>query len=304
MGSLESLEPEERVLGLLDLSEIQEGLEDRMLLEQDEIEKLEKIAKRMRYECFKMMAKAKAGHVGGSLSIIEILTVLYFRLMSRELDKFVLSKGHASPALYPILAELGYFPKEWLEHFCEDGWPLTRHAHRLSVPGIEVSAGALGQGFSMAIGMALEKKILKESGIVYCLLGDGECMEGQVYEAALFARAQKLDNLVAIVDDNRITLDDFRSKIMADMDLNKIWGGCQWKVFNCNGHSIPELISVFKKCNCVNDTPKAIIAHTIKGKCGVPEIENNPKWHHWNKKAPRKLIEDTLEKLKKEAEDE
>ena len=296
------LEAEERVLGFLDLSEIQKP-QDEVVLEQGEIEKLEKIAKRMRYECFKMMAKAKAGHVGGSLSIIEILTVLYFKVMNRR-DKFVLSKGHASPALYPILAELGYFSKEWLEHFCEDGWPLTRHAHRLSVPGVEVSAGALGQGFSMAVGMALEKKILKESGVIYCLLGDGECMEGQVYEAALFARAQKLGNLVAIVDDNRITLDDFRSKIMADMDLNKIWKGYQWEVLDCNGHSIPEVISAFKKCNCVNDTPKVIIAHTVKGKCGIPEMENNPKWHHWYKGASLELVNRVLENLRKEVEDE
>ena len=298
MGGLEA---EENVLSFLDLS--QKGLEGEVVLEQNEIEKLERVARRMRYECFKMMAKAKAGHAGGSLSIIEILTVLYFKVMN-ERDKFVLSKGHASPALYPILAELDYFPKEWLEHFCEDGWPLTRHAHRLSVPGVEVSAGALGQGFSMAVGMALEKKILKESGVIYCLLGDGECMEGQVYEAALFARAQKLGNLVAIIDNNRITLDDFRSKIMADMDLNKIWKGYQWEVFNCNGHSIPELVSVFKKCNSINDTPKVIIAHTIKGKCGIPEIENNPKWHHWYKGASSELVSRVLENLKKEAEDE
>ncbi len=257
------------------------------VMEYPDRKKLKQLAKQFRYDTIKNIWEVKSGHPGGSLSIIEILTVLYYGFLRMDpkkpddplRDRFVLSKGHGSPALYVVLAELGFFPKELLRTMDKDGGKLPKHCNRLKTPGIEASTGALSQGFSIAVGMSIAQKINRKYDYrVYAVLSDGECMEGQVWEAALTAVKYKCGNLIAIVDNNRMTLDDSIESVMPNMNVPEMWRGFGWEVYECNGHSIDELVDRVGKALLVNEKPSVIVANTIKGK-GVSFMENNPDWH-------------------------
>ncbi len=273
---------------------------------------LEKIANKIRLDTLQEIYYAKSGHPGGSLSIAEILTVLYFNEMhidenkpyDENRDRFVLSKGHASPALYATLAERGYFPKEELITFRNISSYLQGHPDMKHTPGVDMSTGSLGQGLSAACGMAINSKIDEKGYRVYCLLGDGELEEGQVWEAAMTASKYKLDNLVAIVDCNNLQLTDTTKNVM---DLNSEDISNKFKAFGFNtmiidGHNVESIIDAFTKAKQIKDKPTAIIAKTIKGK-GISFMENKVEWHG---KAPSdeeyKLAIDELIEKNKEIE--
>ena len=271
---------------------------------------LEKIANKIRLDTLQEIYYAKSGHPGGSLSIAEILTVLYFNEMhidenkpyDENRDRFVLSKGHASPALYATLAERGYFPKEELITFRNISSYLQGHPDMKHTPGVDMSTGSLGQGLSAACGMAINSKIDEKGYRVYCLLGDGELEEGQVWEAAMTASKYKLDNLVAIVDCNNLQLTDTTKDVM---DLNSEDISNKFKAFGFNamiidGHNVESIIDAFTKAKQIKDKPTAIIAKTIKGK-GISFMENKVEWHG---KAPsdeeyKLAIDELIERTKK-----
>lgn len=270
---------------------------------------LEKIANKIRLDTLQEIYYAKSGHPGGSLSIAEILTVLYFNEMhidenkpyDENRDRFVLSKGHASPALYATLAERGYFPKEELITFRNISSYLQGHPDMKHTPGVDMSTGSLGQGLSAACGMAINSKIDEKGYRVYCLLGDGELEEGQVWEAAMTASKYKLDNLVAIVDCNNLQLTDTTKNVM---DLNSEDISNKFKAFGFNtmiidGHNVESIIDAFTKAKQIKDKPTAIIAKTVKGK-GISFMENKVEWHG---KAPsdeeyKMAIDELIEKNK------
>ncbi|MFA6362443.1 transketolase [Methanoregula sp.] len=252
----------------------------------DDIEKLNNIAKKLRKEILLMTAEAGGGHYMSSLSTVEILVSLYFSEIRINVtnpedpnrDRFVLSKGHAAPALYAIMAETGYFPVDELKTLRRCGSRLQGHPVMHRLPGLDTSSGSLGQGISTAVGIALAGKMDKRKYRVFVLLGDGECQEGIVWEAAMSAAHFKLDNLIAIIDKNNLQISGPTEKVMSLGDLKAKWEAFGWSVFNVNGHDIPDLLATFKKIKTVKNKPIAIIADTIKG-CGVPFIENNLKYH-------------------------
>lgn len=241
-----------------------------------------------------MIYEAKSGHVGGSLSCIDILTVLYFHILKhdpknpnwKDRDRFILSKGHSAPALYAILAEVGYFPIEELKTLRKLGSRLQGHPDlSFNLPGIEVSSGSLGQGLSIAAGIALNAKLDKKDFKTYVLLGDGELDEGQVWEAALFANHNKLNNLIAIIDRNRYQIDGKTEDILSLEPLEDKWRAFGWNVLTVDGHNIKDLIGVFEKIKTGSDTkPTVTIANTIKG-MGISFMEDNNSWHG---KSPNK----------------
>lgn len=250
------------------------------------IAELQAIAKKVRRHIITMIGTAGSGHPGGSLSAVEILTVLYFRLLAHkpsdpcwaDRDRFILSKGHAAPALYAILAECGYFSVEELCSLRKLDSRLQGHPDCALTPGIEMSAGALGQGLSFAIGVALAGRLNAGSYRTYVMLGDGECDEGQVWEAAMSAAHFKLDNLTAIVDNNGIQLDGWNRDIMNLEPFAEKWRSFGWYVIEADGHDISILIKAFEQSKTVKGQPSLILAHTIKGK-GVSFMENNPDFH-------------------------
>jgi transketolase len=250
------------------------------------IQYLDDKAKSIRKSILKMGANQKAIHLGGGMSCVEILVSLYFEILNHdhnnpnwlERDRFILSKGHAVIALYATLAECGYFPKSLLETFKEFQSPLQGHPDKLSLSGIEMSTGSLGQGLSVGIGLAISAKLSKESYKTYVLLGDGELNEGQVWEAAMAASNFKLDNLLAIVDRNQLQLDGRTEDIMKLEPLIDKWLAFGWYVFETNGHSYDDLISTFNKAKSIKDKPVVLIAHTIKGK-GLSCFENMVNCH-------------------------
>jgi len=246
---------------------------------------LEGIAKGVRKDILGMIYKAGSGHPGGSLSSVEILVTLYFYEMNvdaknpawKDRDIFILSKGHCCPALYSVLAYKGFFPKENLSTFRRLNSVLQGHAYK-SVPGVEASTGSLGQGLSIANGMAIAAKYDKKKIRVYCLLGDGEIEEGQVWEAVMSASFRRLDNLCAIIDKNRIQQDGTTKEIKDLEPLKDKWSSCGWNVFEINGHSIKALKQALDRAERHKGKPSVIIADTVKGK-GVSFMENNPDWH-------------------------
>lgn len=253
-----------------------------------DLHKIKSLAAKTRYDLIAMMAYAESGHPGGSLSITEIMSVLYFggimkySLNNAEMpdrDRLILSKGHASPTLYVVLSELGFFPKTWLRDFDSCGSNLPKHCDRFKTPGIEASTGALGQGISIAVGMALAEKMDMENDYnIYCIVGDGECQEGNLWEAVMSAAKYKLDSLKVIVDYNNLQIDGFVEDIMPLGNMRQIWEGYGWHVEECDGHNIEEIVESFGKISAVKDRPQVIIAKTIKGK-GVSFMENNVDWH-------------------------
>ena len=234
-----------------------------------------------------MVHTAASGHIGGSLSSLDALTVLYFNKLrvdpqnphDPERDRFVLSKGHCSPALYATLALRGFFPVEDCKLFRSIKGHMSGHAEMHHVPGVDMSTGSLGQGISVAVGMALAGKIDGKGYRVYSLLGDGECQEGQVWEAAMAAAKYKLDNLCAIIDHNGLQIDGKNDDVMPVMPLDKKFEAFNWNVLSVNGHDYDALSDAFDKAVAMNNgKPTVVIMETIKGK-GVSYMENNAGWH-------------------------
>jgi transketolase len=265
-------------------------------------EDLAAVCKRLRRDIVTMIGKAGSGHPGGSLSAVEIVVTLYWKVLRHkpadpawsDRDRFVLSKGHAAPVLYAALTECGYFPKSELDTLRKIDSHLQGHADRTSTPGVEMSSGSLGQGLSFAVGTALAGRLDNASWRVYALLSDGECDEGQTWEAAMSAAMFKVDNLTAIVDKNRIQLSGFTRDIMNTDPLNKKFESFGWHVIEIDGHDLKQVLDALQRARTVKGRPTVIIAHTIKGK-GVSFMENNVDFHG---KAPNpEQLEQALKEL-------
>ncbi len=265
-------------------------------------EDLKSVCKRLRRDIVTMIGKAGSGHPGGSLSAVEIVVALYWRIMRHkpadphwpDRDRFILSKGHAAPVLYAALAECGYFPCAELNTLRQIDSHLQGHADRTSTPGVEMSSGSLGQGLSFAVGTALAGKLDKQSWRVYALLSDGECDEGQTWEAAMAGGNYKLDNLTAIIDKNGIQLSGFTRDIMDTEPLDKKFDAFKWNVINIgDGNDIHQVLDALHLARDFKGKPTVVIANTVKGK-GVSFMENNVDFHG---KAPNA---EQLEKALKE----
>lgn len=252
-----------------------------------EILELQKIANEVRKGIVTSTHSAKAGHPGGSLSAADMITYLYFEGMkvdpkdakNPDRDRFVLSKGHAAPALYSVLAQRGYFPVEDLITLRHIGSYLQGHPDMKSTPGVDMSTGSLGQGVSAAVGMAIAGKLDKKDYTVYALLGDGEIQEGQVWEAAMLAGYRKLDNLVVIVDNNNLQIDGKISDVCSPYPIDKKFEAFNFEVINLeDGNDMVKIREAFAKAKEVEGKPVAIIAHTVKGK-GVSFMEDQVGWH-------------------------
>lgn len=251
-----------------------------------EIKELKKKAKDLRRNIIEMIYKAKSGHPGGSLSIADIMSVLYWKEMNvdsqnpkdENRDRFVMSKGHAAPALYATLIEKGYASRDLIPTLRRWGSPLQGHPDMKKLSGVEMSTGSLGQGLSVANGMALSSKIYNNDFRVYTILGDGEIQEGQIWEAAMTAAHYKLDNLVAIIDYNNLQIDGKVSDVMDVYPIGDKFKAFNWNVIEIDGHNYEEIIKAFKEARDVKGKPTAIVAKTVKGK-GVSFMENNPNFH-------------------------
>jgi len=260
-------------------------------------------AKTIRRHIVNMVGKAGSGHPGGSLSAVEIVTSLYFRVLRHnpknpdwaDRDRFILSKGHAAPVLYAALAECGYISVEELLTLRQLDSRLQGHTDMTTVPGVEMSGGSLGQGLSFSIGAALAGRLDQRDYWVYTLLGDGECDEGQVWEAAMAAAHYKIDHLIAIVDYNGLQIDGRNRDVMNLEPLSDKWCAFGWHVTEIDGHDINQIMDAINSAKTISFQPKMIIAHTVKGK-GVSYMENNVDFHG---KAPNEEeIEKALEELK------
>lgn len=243
---------------------------------------LNEIAKNVRKDILLQVYSANSGHPGGSLSCADILTAIYFELLN-EGDKVVLSKGHASPALYAVLAEKGVFPKEELNNFRKLGSILQGHPSARYTPGVDASSGSLGQGLSVANGIALSFKLDKKDNCVYAILGDGEIQEGQIWEAAMSASHYGLNNVIAFLDYNKLQIDGLNDEVMTVKPVDKKFEAFGWYVQEIDGHNFEEIIESVQNAK-KQDKPSMIIANTIKGK-GVSFMENKSGWHG---KAPNK----------------
>lgn len=250
------------------------------------IKELENKARQLRKDVIDIVYESKAGHVGGSLSSLDILTVLYYDVLNidpkdpknPDRDRFVLSKGHIAESLYCVLADKGYFDKEKLKTYSKFGSTLIGHPN-VKNPGIELNTGALGHGLSASVGMALAGKRDKKDFKVFTLMGDGELAEGSIWEAAMAAANYKLDNLIGIVDRNGLQISGTTEEVMALNDLSEKWGSFGWNVVEVDGNNVEELLKLFKSIPRTKDKPTMVIARTIKGK-GVSFMENKAKWHH------------------------
>jgi transketolase len=252
------------------------------------IEELQNIARRVRRDIVEMIAAAKSGHPGGSLSAVEILVELYFSHMRidpanpkwLDRDRFILSKGHAAPVLYSVMAERGYAetPKEKLATLRQFGSVFQGHPDMRFIPSLEASTGSLGQGLSLGLGMALAARLDARLSRTFVMLGDGEIQEGQIWEAAMAAAFLKVDNLVAIVDYNQIQLDGFVKDIMDVAPLPEKWRAFGWHTVSLDGHDFTAIQAALAEAAATKGKPTCLIAHTVKGK-GVSFMENNPKYH-------------------------
>ena len=247
---------------------------------------LQKMANDIRKGIVTAVHSAKSGHPGGSLSAADIFTYLYFEEMNvdpkapdkADRDRFVLSKGHVAPAYYSTLAHKGFFPVEDLTTLRKVGSYLQGHPDKKHIPGVDMSSGSLGQGVSAAVGMALSAKLSDDAYRVYTLLGDGEIQEGQVWEAAMFAGARKLDNLVVIVDNNGLQIDGNIEDVCSPYPIDKKFEAFNFHVINIDGNDFDQIDAAFKEAKATKGMPTAIIAHTVKGK-GVSFMENQVGWH-------------------------
>ena len=251
-----------------------------------ELKDLQAHARHIRQNIIRMVYEAQSGHPGGSLSGTDILTELYFEVMDLTAenaalpnrDRFVLSKGHASPLLYAALAEKGILPEEQLWTFRKIDSKLQGHPNMNYVPGVDMSTGSLGQGLAAADGMALANRLDGSEHRIYCLLGDGECEEGEVWEAAMAAAHYKSDNLCAIIDVNGLQIDGFTKDVIGPEPIADKVRAFGWHVLSCNGHDFEELRAAFAEAKRTKGCPTAIVAHTVKGK-GVSFMENQAGWH-------------------------
>lgn len=251
-----------------------------------DIENLKEKARQVRIEIVKMLAQAGSGHTGGSLSSADIVTALFFYKMRhnpkdpkwKDRDRFVLSKGHAAPVLYTALALSGYFDKSLLGSLRKIDSPLQGHPCCKLLSGVEVSTGSLGQGLSVANGMALGLRLAGSPARVYCLLGDGEIQEGQVWEAAMTASHYKIDNICAIIDHNRLQIDGNCSEVMNIEPIEAKFEAFGWNVFTIDGHNMQEIVEALDMAEKIKGKPTVIVANTIKGK-GVSIFEGNVQYH-------------------------
>ncbi len=271
-------------------------------LNDDKIEELKEIARRVRIHIVKSTHEAGSGHPGGSLSATDILTVLYFSEMKHDpedlawekRDRFVLSKGHAAPALYGVLAEAGYFPTDELMTLRKLGSRLQGHPDMLKVPGVDASTGSLGQGLSIACGMALAAKIDRRSYRVFAICGDGEVQSGQIWEAAMFASHHKLDNIIVFLDRNQLQIDGSIEDVLSIEPIVSKWRSFGWHTQEINGHDMEEISKAIERANEVDGKPSMIIAHTVKGK-GVTFMEGSLSFH--GKAANDEQLEIALKEL-------
>ncbi len=268
---------------------------------------LQKMAVEVRKGIVTGVHSAKSGHPGGSLSAADIFTYLYFEEMNidpenpkmENRDRFVLSKGHTAPGLYSVLANRGYFPVKELETLRHTGSFLQGHPDMKHIPGVDMSSGSLGQGLSVAVGMALAGKMDHKDYRVYALCGDGEIQEGQIWEASMFAGHRKLDNLVVIVDNNNLQIDGPIDEVCSPYPIDQKFAAFNFHVININGNDFDEIASAFAEARKTKGMPTAIIAHTLKGK-GVSFMEDQAGWHG---KAPNDAeYETAMEELKKAGE--
>ena len=264
------------------------------------VKELEKKAREVRKGIIEAVYSNKSGHPGGSLSVADILTVLYFNEMRideknpkwEERDRLVLSKGHCAPALYSCLANRGFFNVEDLKTFRNINSYLQGHPDMKKIPGVDMTTGSLGQGFSAANGMAIAAKLDNKDYRVYCILGDGEIEEGQIWEAAMAANKYKLDNLCVIVDNNNLQIDGTIEEVMSSYPIDEKFKSFGFQIININGHDIQEIMDAFEVAKNVKGKPTCIIAKTVKGK-GISFMENQVGWHG---KAPNE--EQYLEAMK------
>ncbi|MGM0333751.1 transketolase [Enterococcus sp. AZ050] len=249
-------------------------------------DELKEIANSARIDIIEMITEAGSGHPGGSLSIIDILTVLYYDKMNidpenpkmENRDRLVLSKGHVAPALYTTLANKGYFPKAELMKLRKAGEMLQGHPDMKSTPGVDASTGSLGQGLSIANGMALAAKLNNQDHTIYTILGDGELQEGQIWEAAMSSAHYNLDNVIAIVDHNGLQIDGTNDEVMTVNPIDKKFESFNWEVIKIDGHDLDQISSALDQAKKVEGKPTVIVAETVKGK-GVSFMENNGDWH-------------------------
>lgn len=247
---------------------------------------LHEIARRVRANIVASVYEAQSGHPGGSLSAVEILTTLYFKEMRidpkdpkrADRDRFVLSKGHATPVLYSVLAERGFFETEELKTFRKYGTRLQGHPDMNLCPGVDMSTGSLGQGFSAAVGMAIGQKIDGSDCRTYVLLGDGECQEGIVWEAAMAAAHNKLENLTAFVDHNGLQIDGKNDDVMRVIPIDEKFASFGWHVINVDGHDFDALEKAIAEAKATKEKPTVIVCETVKGK-GVSFMEHQSGWH-------------------------
>ena len=274
------------------------------MLSKDKIKELETIANQIRVDIIEMIGRSGSGHPGGSLSIADIVAALYFYKMNlkpdqpewEDRDRFVLSKGHGAPALYSALSLAKFFPRDYLKTLRQIGSSLQGHPDRTSLAGIDMSTGSLGQGLSVANGMALAARMDKKKYRVYCLIGDGESQEGQIWEAAMSAGQHKLDNLTAILDNNKLQIDGKIEDIKGLDPIRAKWEAFRWNVIEVNGHDMEKIVKAFDDAANFKGKPTIIIADTVKGK-GVSFMEHNVDFHG---KAPNKdETERALEDLRR-----
>lgn len=261
-------------------------MEAVLTMDKQKLKQLKKYATLIRKHIIEEVYHAASGHPGGSLSCTDILTVLYFHEMRVDInnpqwpdrDRFVLSKGHCAPALYAALAEKGFFPVEELIKFRSADSYLQGHPSMRDVPGVDMSTGSLGQGFSASIGMALAGKLDKKDYRVYTILGDGELQEGQVWEASMAAAHYKLDNLTAFLDHNGLQIDGKITEVMSPEPVEEKFKAFCWNVIEIDGHDYVQIIDAIDKAKSTKDKPTVVIAKTTKGK-GVSFMENEVSWH-------------------------
>jgi transketolase len=258
---------------------------DKNMLTEEKHNFLKEKAKEIRQEIVIMITRAASGHVGGSLSAVELVVSCYYHLMKHnaqqqdwsERDRFIMGKGHAAPVIYAVLADCGYFPKDDLLTFRRPGSHLQGHPYALKTPGIEASTGTLGLSLSTTCGMALSAKLKGEKQNYFCLCGDGEIQEGQVWEAAMFANKYKLNNIIAFIDRNYMQSDGYSEDVMPMDPLEPKWEAFGWEVFSIDGHDFEQIINTVEKA-ILSEKPVMIVARTIKGK-GVSFMENDNLWH-------------------------
>jgi transketolase len=265
------------------------------------IEQLKQLTKKLRRRIIQMSHDSKAPHLASSLSCVDMMTVIYWNFLNLDpqnpkdenRDRFILSKGHAAPTLYAVLAFKGFFPEAELNNYLTDGSPLAEHPLANKVSGVEAATGSLGHGFGIGLGMALATKTQHKNHKIFIIIGDGECNEGTIWEGAMFAAANKLDNVIAFVDYNKWQGTGRSNEILQLQSLKDKWQAFGWETYEIDGNNVEEIITTIKNLQANNNKPKMIIANTIKGK-GVSFMEDDNNWHY---KSPN---EEELQKSRME----